>query len=248
MIAPISSDPLHPSIPVADPENPLSDLPLKKGEDEEYPADVEAQVTQLMTATKRGDREAFGRLTTALRTRAFLIARSLVGSREDAMELTQEAFLKTYRARETYREGEPFLPWFHRILRNTCFSFLRKRKRIRVYSLTSERDGEETEWEITGHEPPPSERLERDEVRVAFWRGFRHLSARDREILTLRHFQDLSYREIAEALDIPQGTVMSRLFHARRRLREALTPHLDRALDDYSAALPTDGSSEEGTP
>ena len=60
------------------------------------------------------------------------------------------------------------------------------------------------------------------------------LSARDREILVLRQFQDLSYRAIAHALEIPEGTVMSRLFHARRRLRDLLEPHLDGALSDYA--------------
>ena len=233
---------------MADEDPPFSKLPLNRKEEVKYADAVEAQVTELMTATKHGDPEAFGRLTTTLRGRAFAIARSLVGSREDAMDLTQEAFLKTYRARETYRDGEPFLPWFHRILRNTCFSFLRKRRRITVYSTTFERDGEECDWEIEGDEPPPSAGIEGDECREAFWLGFRHLSARDREILTLRHFQDLSYREIAHALDIPQGTVMSRLFHARRRLREALAPHLEEALEDYATALPADEERGSSTP
>jgi RNA polymerase sigma-70 factor (ECF subfamily) len=195
---------------------------------------VEALATELMTATKRGDREAFDELSLAVRGRAFRVAASLVGSREDARDLTQEALLKTYRARETYREGEPFLPWFHRILRNTCFSFLRKHKRIRSHSLTRERDGEETEWEIESEGPPPFEGIERSEAVQVFWVTFEKLSARDREILALRHFDELAYREIAHALDIPEGTVMSRLFHARRRLREALTGHLDDALADYA--------------
>ncbi len=231
---------------MSDDKRAFSKLPLNKAEKAKYADAVEAQVTELMTATKYGDREAFGELTKTLRGRAFSIARSLVGSREDAMDLTQEAFLKTYRARETYRDGEPFLPWFHRILRNTCFSFLRKRRRIKVHSTTRERDGEESDWQIEGDEPPPAEGMEGDEVRQAFWTGFRLLSARDREILTLRHFQELSYRDIAHALDIPQGTVMSRLFHARRRLREALAPHLDEALEDYAGFLPAEEAKGGG--
>lgn len=224
------------------------DLPLKKAEEGKYAGGVDALVTELMTATKRGDREAFDRLTKTVRGRAFAIARSLVGSREDALDLTQEALLKTYRARETYRDGEPFLPWFHRILRNTCFSFLRKNRRLKTNTVTSEEDGESTNWQIEGDEPTPSSGLERSEVQAAFWEGFRHLSARDREILALRHFQELSYREIANALDIPQGTVMSRLFHARRRLREALSDHLESALDDLPPPLPAQANSDGGTP
>ena len=220
--------------------------PEKEAEGAGYADPVEVLATELMTATKQGDALAFDRLTEAVRGRAFRIAASLVGSRDDALELTQEAFLKTYRARDTYRDGEPFLPWFHRILRNTCFSFLRKHKRLRRLSLTVERDGEETEWEIETDAPAPFDGAEREEVATVFWKAFELLSARDREILSLRHFDDLAYREIAHALDVPEGTVMSRLFHARRRLRDLLAPHLADALSDYRFTEGTD--SQETTP
>ncbi len=203
-----------------------------------YSDPVEALTTRLMTATKRGDAEAFGELTKTLRGRAYSVAQSLVGSRDDAMELTQEAFLKTYRARAAYRDGEPFLPWFHRILRNTCFSFLRKHKRIRVHSLSGQRNDEETEWELEGSQPEPSHEIERAEAVDVFYQAFLRATARDPEIHSLRHFQDLSYREIAHALDVPEGTVMSRLFHARRRLRDLLAPHLDDTLEDYATQKP----------
>jgi RNA polymerase sigma-70 factor (ECF subfamily) len=184
---------------------------------------MEARASAWMTRAKHGDPSAFDELTQALRTRAFQVARAWVGSREDALELSQEAFLKTYRARDTYRDGEPFLPWFHRILRNTCFSFLRQSKRLRESSLSAGREEGEPDWEIADpEEPAPSDGVGDEERRTVFWRGFRRLSARDREILALRHFQELSYSEIAKRLRIPDGTVMSRLFHARRRLREAL--------------------------
>jgi RNA polymerase sigma-70 factor (ECF subfamily) len=217
------------------PEKPS--IPLKKAPAGGYGVDVETQVTQLMTATKGGDDAAFDQLTRTLRVRAFSVARSLVGSHDDALDLTQEAFLKTYRARATYRENDPFLPWFHRILRNTCFSFLRKKNRIRTHSLTVERGEDETEWEIADEEVAVSIGLERGDVHVVFWEGFRRLTARDREILTLRHFQELAYREIAQALEIPEGTVMSRLYHARRKLRDLLSPHLKSALQDYAPAI-----------
>jgi len=200
-----------------------------------YEDPVDTLTTELMIATKLGDPEAFNRLTETLRLRAFRVASSLVGSREDALDLAQEAFLKTYKARATFREGEPFLPWFHRILRNTCFSFLRKRGRIRQQSTSFEQDGEETQWELVDEGPQPFEASEQSEAVQAFQQCFQTLSARDREILGMRHFEDLAYREIARALGIPEGTVMSRLFHARKRLREALAPHLTGALADYAA-------------
>jgi len=169
---------------------------VKDNREPEYgAAPMQCEATRLMLAVKQGDARAFDELVESLRGRAFHVARSLVGSRDDAMDLAQETFLKVYRARDTFRDGEPFLPWFHRILRNTCFSFLRDRRRLRERSVSSHAAGAED-----------------DEG--------------DYEILALRHFKELSYRDIAAALGVPEGTVMSRLFHARRRLRERLDTEL----------------------
>jgi RNA polymerase sigma-70 factor, ECF subfamily len=185
------------------------------------PATMGFEATRLMLAVKAGDPQAFDQLVVALRGRAFQVARALVGSREDALDLSQETFLKVFRARETFREGEAFLPWFHRILRNTCFSFLRSRGRLRRISLSGDPDGG-GDWELADPSVPPSAGLEAEERAGAFHVALAQLTARDREILVLRHFEELSYRELALALDVPEGTVMSRLFHARRRLREKL--------------------------
>jgi RNA polymerase sigma-70 factor (ECF subfamily) len=218
-------------------------IPLKSASAREYGTDpMEFESTRLMTLTKHGDDAAFDMLVTQLRGRAFAVARSFVGSHDDALELTQEAFLKTYRARATYRESDPFLPWFHRILRNTCFSFLRKHKKLRKSSLSSRSDEDESDWEIDSAAPPPSAGAEHDEVVELLRRGFERLNARDREILALRHFQDLSYKDIASALSIPEGTVMSRLFHARRRLRDELAPHLSGALADFADHVPPESA------
>lgn len=189
----------------------------------------EAEATALMGQVKGGDDGAFDELVRRLRDRAYHVARSLVGSREDAMELTQEAFLKVYKARESYRDGDPFQPWFQRILRNTCYSFLRRAGRLKKRSLSQSplgADEDESDWQLADDAPGPDAGLEADERAQAFWGAFKQLSGRDREILGLRHFDELAYKEIAATLDIPEGTVMSRLFHARRRLREHLAGKL----------------------
>jgi RNA polymerase sigma-70 factor (ECF subfamily) len=204
-------------------------------------AAMQCEATRLMLALKQGDARAFDELVESLRGRAFHVARGLTGSRDDAMDLAQEAFLKVYRARDTFREGEPFLPWFHRILRNTCFSFLRDRRRLRERSVSSHSagaDDDEGDFEILDDAPGPSAHIEADERASEFWRAFKSLAARDREILALRHFKELSYRDIAVALDIPEGTVMSRLFHARRRLREGLKGELADEIEDARSSAP----------
>jgi RNA polymerase sigma-70 factor (ECF subfamily) len=188
------------------------------------PPEMQCEATRLMLAAKRGDRQAFDALVESLRGRAFHVARALVGSHDDAMELSQEAFLKVYRSRETFRDGEPFLPWFHRILRNTCFSYLRDNKRARSLTTHAGSEDEDFDFEIVDDEAGPGDAVVADERAQSFWKAFRALGARDREILALRHFKELSYKEIAAALAVPEGTVMSRLFHARRRLREKLDP------------------------
>jgi len=230
------------------PEPQIPESWLKKPAGAEKGAsDMVTETTQLMMATKAGDSAAFDSLVSKLRGRAFHVAHSLVGSREDALDLSQEAFMKVFRARDTFREGEPFLPWFHRILRNTCFSFLRSRGRLRQVSLSSHRPGEEDEgdWELKDVKAiPPSDQLAAREWSDDFAAALQELSARDREILVLRHYKELSYRDIAEGLGIPQGTVMSRLFHARRRLRERLASTLEARPDAAGTELEALGGTE----
>ena len=189
---------------------------------------MESEATQLMTAAQAGDVQAFETLAQRVRGRAFQLAHSLVGSREDAMDLCQEALMKAFRARDSYDPSQPFAPWFHRILRNTCFSFLRKNRRLKRRSLvTRGEDGEEIEFEIVDPEPGPDAGVLAEERERLFRSAMETLSSRDREILVLRHFEDLAYKQIAARLGIPEGTVMSRLYHARRRLRETLAPLLE---------------------
>jgi RNA polymerase sigma factor (sigma-70 family) len=110
----------------------------KRGEPA-YGADpMAAEATELMIRAKYGDRAAFDLLVERLRGRAFRVAHGWVGSREDALELSQEAFLKTYKARiGPSRTARSFLPWFHRILRNTCFSHLRQKGLVKQSSTTA---------------------------------------------------------------------------------------------------------------
>ena len=146
--------------------------------------------------------------------RGHIAAYRWLGNHEEARDACQEAAVRALAAKDRYDARRCFYPWFYRILRNACFDWLRRRKK-------RARDG--LEMDIPDQRFRPDSLAGRDEVREAVWEGIGKLSERDREIIVLRHFQHLSYQEIAKALCIPQGTVMSRLFTARKRLRE----HLD---------------------
>ncbi|MCP4546485.1 MAG: sigma-70 family RNA polymerase sigma factor [bacterium] len=186
----------------------------------------------LMRRARDGDRDAFARVVRLHRAEAYRVAIGYMGNEDDAREIVQEAFLKALRYIHRFDVERPFFPWFYRILRNLSFNLLAKRKRHGECPLKCESDG--------GIDPRSSGRnpfqdlvaTERVEV---LWDAVRDLSEEHREIILLRHFRDRSYDEIAEILDIPRGTVMSRLFYARASLKQAI----DRRLGAESKSLGT---------
>lgn len=175
--------------------------------------------TAFIELAQQGDRAAFGELVRRYQKRAYAVAYGLVGNREDALELAQDSFAKAYKAMDRFDPAMPFYPWLYRIVKNTCLNHLNKRKRRGEVSL----DGMmETGRDFSTGRDGPEEFAGRRELRRRIALGLARLGDAHREILTLRHVEELSYAEIAEVLEVPKGTVMSRLHAARRSLREAL--------------------------
>lgn len=174
----------------------------------------------LVVRAQHGDPEAFGRLVERYMRRAYVQALGLVGSREDALDLSQEAFVRAYRARRTIDPDRPFYAWLYRIIRHLCFNFLRDTKaRARVL------EEEGTAWLVErarAASPGPAAALEQAEARRRVAQAIERLPPHEREVLVLKEFEELKYREIAELVGVPLGTVMSRLYSARRRLAEVL--------------------------
>jgi len=168
---------------------------------------------EIIRQWKRGDKRAYEALVRRYMSDAYLVAYGYVGNSEDARDLSQEAFVKVYQARARYDEERPFYPWFYRVLRNHCLNFLR-RGRVEV-SI----DDENSYREIAAPQPTALEELESDERKRIVRAAVARLSDDHREIVVLKNFKDCSYKEISEMLDIPIGTVMSRLFYARQALR-----------------------------
>lgn len=174
---------------------------------------------------QRGRREAFEPLVRRYGPWAFRFAVGMVKDEDAARDLSQEAFLKAYRAIGRFDVSRPFYPWFHQILRRLCLDHLRRRRpKVEITEIQDRLPGSDGR-EITGAP-------ERAELRRVVHAALDRLAPGDREILVLREFQELSYAEIAETLGIPRGTVMSRLHYARRRLRDQLAPLLGRDTAD----------------
>ena len=181
---------------------------------------------RIIREVQAGRREAFESLVRKYMRRAHGIAMQFVHNSEDALDLSQDAFLKSFKAIGRFDTNQRFFPWFYRILKNTCLTFLKRRGLVRKLSLSATPDGE-ADYELVDEAAvQPTAVLSAGELREQFWVGFEKLPMKDQEILSLRHFQEMSYQEIADTLSIPIGTVMSRLFHARRKLKEKLEPHL----------------------
>jgi RNA polymerase sigma-70 factor (ECF subfamily) len=166
-----------------------------------------------------GDRHAFGVLVRQYQRQAYAIAYSFVGNREDALELAQESFARAYKAMDRFDSSLPFYPWLYRIIKNTCLNHLKKRNRRGEVSLEGM---QETGFDVASATEAPDNSMHRLELKAQLAEALTTLPEDHREILVLRHFQELSYREIAECLGIPQGTVMSRLHAARKNLRSRL--------------------------
>jgi RNA polymerase sigma-70 factor, ECF subfamily len=174
----------------------------------------------LVRRAQAGDAEAFGVLVERHMRRAYAAALALVNTREDALDLSQEAFARAFRARGTIDPERPFYAWFYQILRRLCFNFLRDR-RTRARRLDAG-----AEWlakEAAGRAAPgPDRAFEQSEAQRRVAAAIERLPAREREVLALKDFEGLTYREIAGLVGIPTGTVMSRLYAARQRLAATL--------------------------
>lgn len=166
-----------------------------------------------------GDVNAFEPLVHAYEKTVYNLALRALGSREDAEDVTQEAFLKAYRSLSSFRGESKFSVWLYRIVSNLCLDHLRARQRRPAQSLTVENEeGETDELEIPDEHFSPEKLLDRKLTREAVQRGLQTLPDDARQILLLRELQGLSYEEIGQVLALEPGTVKSRIFRARKRL------------------------------
>ncbi len=173
----------------------------------------------LIRRAQAGDTDAFGQLVTRYMRQAYFAALGLVGSREDALDLSQEAFARAFRARRALDPDRPFYGWYYTTLRRLCFNFVRDRRRRAVW-LTEGVDWIETQAVSRIEDPEQFAGRREDQRRLAA--AISELPDHEREVLVLKEFEGLKYREIAELVGVPVGTVMSRLYAARQHLSAVL--------------------------
>jgi RNA polymerase sigma-70 factor (ECF subfamily) len=167
----------------------------------------------------KGDANAFEHLVHAYEKTVYNLALRTLGNREDAEDVTQEAFLKAYRSLDSFRGDSKFSVWLYRIVSNLCLDLLRSRQCKPAQSLTVEDDdGEIGELEISDEHFSPEKLLDRKLTRESVQRGLAALPDDARQILLLRELQGFSYEEIGRILSLESGTVKSRIFRARKRL------------------------------
>ncbi len=181
---------------------------------------------KIIRAVVDGNTNAFEDLVLEYQKQVYHIALKMTGSEEDAFDLSQETFLKAFRALPTFRGEAGFGSWLYRMAANLCIDFLRKKKRQgtgQIISLDAGEDEERRPPELPDLRYEPQSALEKKELREKVQAGLKKLPDEQRLILVLRDVEGFSYQEISDALKIELGTVKSRIYRARAHLARLLT-------------------------
>lgn len=183
---------------------------------------------EIVLRARDGDHGAFRVLVQRHESRVYALAMRILRDPEWAQDAVQESFLKAYRSIRKFEGRAAFGTWMYRLTYNQCLDMRRADKSGRYSEWDEERtavsdDSESPVHDLSSTIRSPGEELERGELREQLEKAIETLPEAIRETLVLREIDGLPYGEIAERLQIPKGTVMSRLFHARKRLQEVLT-------------------------
>ncbi len=182
---------------------------------------------RLVAVAKRGNMEAFETLVRKYQQTIYYLCRRMAGSHQAADDLSQETFIKAYFALSGFRDQMSFYAWLRKIAVNNSLNFLKARKR--EIPLPNEAEIEDPDTTSSHAESPP-DAAQRAEIEQRFEEALRGLPADQKSVFILRFYENLSYDEIALALNLPRGTVMSRLNRARQKLKRRLAADLGRRI------------------
>jgi RNA polymerase sigma-70 factor, ECF subfamily len=180
----------------------------------------------LVKRSQAGDTEAFDELVIRYRGRVFGMIYNMVHNEQDAWDLAQDSFLKAWRSIGRFRSQSSLYTWIYRIVMNVTIDWLRK-KQVKgggaefddAIQLTQIEPASKT---VPKREALPHQAMERDEIRARIEKAIGQLSPEQRAVVLMKEIDEMQYHEIAEALGCSIGTVMSRLFYARKKLQNLL--------------------------
>jgi RNA polymerase sigma-70 factor (ECF subfamily) len=187
---------------------------------------------ELVAAARRGDRDAFRTLFERYHRRAYALAFGVLRHQDDALDVVQDAFIKAHKYLDKFEGNSSFYTWLYRIVMNLAIDHLRKHRRVKPVEL-DEQHLEESAGDdallpkILGGNPGRA--LMDKEIRARIDQALGELSDNHRAVLIMRELEGLSYEEMAQAMGCSKGTIMSRLFHARKNMQRQLVDLVDRA-------------------
>ena len=198
-----------------------------------------------MLAAQRGDREAFRTLFERYHRRAYALAFGVVRHQDDALDVVQDAFIKAHKYLDKFEGNSSFYTWLYRIVMNLAIDHLRKHRRVRPVELDEARLDEAMVDEgllpkMLGSNP--SRALMDKEIRARIDTALGELSENHRSVLVMRELEGLSYEEMAKAMNCSKGTIMSRLFHARKNMQARLGDLFDGKIEDQIDDAAASGS------
>jgi len=190
-------------------------------------------------AAQRGDRDAFRTLFERYHRRAFALAFGVVRNQDDALDVVQDAFIKAHKYLDNFEGSSSFFTWLYRIVMNLAIDHLRKHRRIKPVELDEariENDADDSLLpRILGGNPGRA--LMDKQIRSRIDLALEELSDNHRAVLVMRELEGLSYEEMAQAMSCSKGTIMSRLFHARRNMQKRLLDLVDNPSAELVAEL-----------
>jgi len=189
-------------------------------------AQADVSELDLVKRCQAGETEAFDELVTRYRTRIFAMIYNMVHNEQDAWDLAQDSFVKAWKSIKRFRGRSSFYTWIYRIVMNVTIDWLRKKQvkgaGVEFDDAIQLREVNPASKTLPKADPLPYERMERTEVRGRIDNAIAQLSPEHRAVILMKETEGMQYHEIAEALGCSIGTVMSRLFYARKKLQNLL--------------------------
>ena len=185
---------------------------------------------ELIEQFQNGNTAVFDTLFTRYQKRTYRLVQRFVPNHEDALDITQDAFIRAYQGLSNFKSQCQFYSWLYRITVNLCIDFLRKKSRSEVMVYESEDSDELPMANFPDlRSVSPAKAAENKELRSQIRKAIRQLPPKQRQIFILRHWDGLSLKDIATVVGRSDGTVKAHLFHAHRNLRKHLQPYLKEA-------------------